>query len=114
MARRVIETLIDDIDGTVAVRSIYFTLNDAAFEIDLSEANSERFNEALAPFIQNARHARVRTPAAKPAKTLRVGQDRLWNANDVREWCKAEGIEVNLRGRVPGNIVEKYLAAHPR
>ncbi|MFB7469986.1 hypothetical protein [Kitasatospora sp. NPDC056184] len=31
----------------------------------------------------------------------------------VREWLRAQGYEVNPRGRVPGPLVERYEAAHP-
>lgn len=30
----------------------------------------------------------------------------------VRAWCEEQGITVNAQGRVPQDIVRKYLAAH--
>jgi hypothetical protein len=33
------------------------------------------------------------------------------NAVEVREWARAQGIEVKDRGRVPANLVVKFRAA---
>jgi hypothetical protein len=34
-------------------------------------------------------------------------------ANEIRAWARGEGLEVNLRGNIPGDIREQYDAAHP-
>lgn len=57
MARRVEVTLIDDISGEEASRTLEFAIDGVGYEIDLTEANIEKFNEAVADFVDNARRA---------------------------------------------------------
>jgi len=33
------------------------------------------------------------------------------NATEIREWAKAQGIEVKGRGRVPAELVERFRGA---
>jgi hypothetical protein len=35
------------------------------------------------------------------------------SASDIRNWASAEGIDVNPRGNIPGDVRERYDAAHP-
>lgn len=35
------------------------------------------------------------------------------NTTDVREWARAEGIEIGSKGRIKASITERYEAAHP-
>jgi len=39
------------------------------------------------------------------------GQLGVLNTTDVREWARAQGIEVKDRGRVPADLVAKFKAA---
>ena len=48
--------------------------------------------------------------------TVRFGLDGTeyeidLNAVEVREWAKAQGIEIKDRGRVPADVVVKFRAA---
>jgi hypothetical protein len=51
MVKRVIQELIDDIDGKPADESITFALDGTQYEIDLSKKNAQRLRDALAPFL---------------------------------------------------------------
>ena len=51
MARQVITTLIDDLDGKKADRTVEFSLDGTAYTIDLSDANAGKLRKALDPFI---------------------------------------------------------------
>src|SRR6185295_20407740 len=51
MARQVITTLIDDLDGKKADRTVEFSLDGTAYTIDLSEANAGKLRKALDPYI---------------------------------------------------------------
>ncbi|MGW0323143.1 Lsr2 family DNA-binding protein [Streptomyces flavidovirens] len=44
----------------------------------------------------------------RPAKR---GQARGSDAAKVHEWAQSQGIEVNRRGRVPADLMERYNAA---
>ena len=52
-------------------------------------------------------------PAALPGgrRGPRRGSASGLNTTEVREWAKAQGIEVKDRGRVPGELVVKFKAA---
>src|SRR3954451_21155199 len=52
MARQVITTLIDDLDGKPADRTVEFSLDGTSYTIDLSEANAGKLRKALDPFIE--------------------------------------------------------------
>jgi hypothetical protein len=49
--------------------------------------------------------------ARRPARTGRRGSAGGLNTTEVREWAKAQGIEVKDRGRVPAELVVKFRAA---
>ena len=48
-------------------------------------------------------------PAASPRRSRRSASGL--NTTEVREWAKAQGIEVKDRGRVPAELVVKFKAA---
>jgi len=49
--------------------------------------------------------------ARRPPRGSRRGSTGDPNAVEVREWAKAQGIEVKDRGRVPADLVAKFRAA---
>lgn len=114
MARQVITTLIDDIDGKPADRTVEFALDGIAYTIDLSDANVGKLRKALDPYINaGTRIGRVggtgRIAARRGAVPAR--SDREQNAA-IREWAVKNGYEVSERGRIPTAVVEAYEAAH--
>lgn len=103
MARTVITTFVDDLDGTDAAETVSFSLDGRHYEVDLSADNAARLRESLAGFVQAARrHA----PQKRVQRTIIQPQQRV-----IRDWANANGIEVNDRGRIPQNIVDQYTAA---
>ena len=109
LARRVIEELVDDLDGETASETITFSYRGTDYEVDLSESNAARLDDALAPFIAAARKVgarrATRASATVPAKSAP-------NPRHVREWAKRNGIAVSERGRVPTGVVQQYQEAH--
>ena len=104
MATKVLTTLQDDIDGSAAVETIRFALNGVEWEIDLSERNANRLRNSLNDFITHGRKL-----GAKRERNADSSRD--FEPKDVREWAEANGIEVNSRGRIPAEIVERYRSA---
>lgn len=47
----------------------------------------------------------------RSARSGRRGPASGLNTTEVREWAKAQGIEVKDRGRVPAELVVKFKAA---
>jgi hypothetical protein len=115
MARQVITTLIDDIDGKPADRTVEFSLDGTAYTIDLSEANAGKLRKALDPFINaGTRIGRAGTArvAGRPAPVRTAGsrdENRL-----IREWAAENGHQISERGRIPQGVSSAYRAAHGR
>jgi hypothetical protein len=115
MARQVITTLIDDIDGKPADRTVEFSLDGTAYTIDLSEANAGKLRKALDPFIAaGTRIGRSSTGrgAGRTAPARTAGsrdENRL-----IREWAAQHGHQISERGRIPQSVSNAYRAAHGR
>lgn len=115
MARKVNIILTDDLDENVtADRTISFALEGVQYEIDLSDKNAAAFEKAVAKFRDAARKvgktARVRDISSARG-AARTSNDRE-RTRQIREWAKANGIDVSERGRISGEVVEKYEAAN--
>jgi hypothetical protein len=107
MAQQIQTLFIDDIDGGPAEGTVRFGLDGTDYEIDLSTEHSEELHKVLAGYVT---HARKAAGAARRGPRGRRGADPL-DTRKVREWARAEGIDVRERGRVPAEVVEKYKAA---
>lgn len=110
MAQKIQTLFIDDLDGSEADGTVRFALDGTEYEIDLSAEHAEALREALARYVGAAR--KIGGSARRPA---RGGRSRAagsgLNSTEVREWAKAQGIEVKDRGRVPAELVVKFKAA---
>lgn len=111
MAKQTTVTLVDDLDGGPADEQIEFSLDGRSYEIDLSEANSAKLRDALAPFISAARRSTGRRGAATAAAPSRPAADRARN-QAIREWAQQQGMKISERGRIPSNVLDAYHAAH--
>ena len=109
MAQKVQTLFIDDIDGSAAEGTVRFGLDGAEYEIDLNAEHGEQLRNALAAYIRAGR--RVSGGSGRPAHGRRRGSASGLNTTEVREWAKAQGIEVKDRGRVPAELVAKFKAA---
>jgi hypothetical protein len=105
MAKRIVETLVDDLDGSEADRTIAFSVNGEGYAIDLSSANAERFDAALAPFVDAAR--RTSSGRSGGGSRRRAGGGG-GDTKDARDWLRANGHQVSDRGRIPAPLLELY------
>jgi hypothetical protein len=114
MAQQVKVILVDDIEGGTADETLAFALDGAAYEIDLSKTNADRFRDAVAPYVAAARKAGRVTSRSNGTRSSRRGgsSDRRGRAADIRAWARTKGIDVNERGRIPARVVEQYDSAH--
>ncbi|KZE94504.1 Nucleoid-associated protein Lsr2 [Agromyces sp. NDB4Y10] len=106
MAKRIVETLVDDLDGSEADRTIAFSINGDGYAIDLSSANAEKFEAALAPFVDAAR--RTSSGRGGGSARRRSGGGAAGDTKDAREWLRANGHQVSDRGRIPAPLLELY------
>jgi hypothetical protein len=108
MAQKIQTLFIDDIDGGEAEGTIRFALDGTEYEIDLSKNHSEALRTALANYIEHSRKV------GGTARRVTRGSRRTATTVDntaVRAWAKEQGIDIKERGRIPGDIVEKYRTA---
>jgi hypothetical protein len=105
MARKTIVTLEDDLDGSKASETVNFAVDGAEYEIDLNDVHANELREALRRY----------TDVARKTSGSRGRQARKASGNDakaIRMWALDNGIQVNTRGRIQADVVEKYHAAH--
>jgi hypothetical protein len=107
MAQKVQVVLVDDIDGGSADETVSFALDGVAYEIDLTTANAARLREVLAPYVG---HARKASRGSAGRRSARAGKS-AGNSSEIRAWAKAQGLQINERGRIPAGIVAMYDAA---
>ncbi len=114
MARQVITTLIDDLDGKKADRTVEFSLDGVDYTIDLSEANAGKLRKALDPYLSSgtrlgrASAGRIAVGRGVPARTAGSrDENRL-----IREWAVANGHQISDRGRIPQGVTDAYRAAN--
>ncbi len=109
MAQKVEVRLIDDLDGSEADETVTFGLDSKEYEIDLSAEHAKELRDGLAAFVAAARKAGKRRAGRGSGKT---GAGSGTNTAEVREWAKAEGLEVSDRGRIPAELMVKFQQAH--
>ncbi|MBA8815713.1 hypothetical protein FHX48_000765 [Microbacterium halimionae] len=114
MARRIVHQLVDDLDGTLLEvgegETLLFSLDGAAYEIDLTTENADSLRAALSQYIEAARPVAARRAqgTSAPRKRQRGGQQ---DYSAVRAWAKENGYEISDRGRVPATILEAFEAS---
>ena len=109
MAQKVQTLFIDDIDGSAAEGTVRFGLDGTQYEIDLNAEHARQLRDTLAAYVKAGR--RAAGGSRRPASDERSSPASGLNTTEVREWAKAQGIEVKDRGRVPAELVVKFKAA---
>jgi len=109
VAQKIQTLFIDDLDGSAAEGTVRFGLDGTEYEIDLNAGHAKELRDALARYVDAAR--RVGGSARKSANGTRRGPMGAPDTTEVREWARAQGIEVKDRGRVPADLVAKFRAA---
>jgi hypothetical protein len=107
MAQKVQTLLVDDLDGSAAETTVRFGLDGSEYEIDLNAVHAKELRESLAVYAGHAR--RIGGTGRRPGQRKQAAAGI--STSEVRDWAKAEGIEVKDRGRVPADIVARYHAA---
>ncbi|MFB6619122.1 Lsr2 family protein [Streptomyces sp. NPDC085524] len=108
MAQKVQVLLVDDLDGGEADETVTFALDGKTYEIDLTTANAEKLRGLLDPYTKGGRRTGGRATAARGAKARAAATAGSTDTAEIRAWAKAQGLNVNDRGRVPADIREAY------
>jgi len=104
MARKTVVTFVDDLDESEASETLNFAVDGMEYEIDLNDEHAAELRQALARYIGVAR----KTSGGRRAARKSTGND----AKAIRAWALSNRIQVNARGRIQADVVEKYRAAH--
>lgn len=127
MAKKVIR--IDDVDGkeidaNFEVPPVAFSFMGKNYEIDLRQANVEKFEKDLESWIKAAteveeaprgpgRRPRAASPQASGGSRPNTGSGRSKEElQNIRDWAVKNGHEVSPRGRIAAPILEAYDEAH--
>lgn len=115
MAKKVITQLIDDLTGEAVEdgESIQFTWEEQRYEIDLGEKNAEAFKKIMKTYVDAAAEiqpeplvpAPRRTRASSGAKGAGRSKEEL---QAIRDWARAQGQEINDRGRIAQSVQDAY------
>lgn len=108
MAKRVITTLDDDLDGSEANQTIRFSLDGLEYEIDLNDVHATVLREALTKYTSVARKTAGRVTQARRAGAGAGSNDTKAD----RAWAIENGIPISARGRIQSDVMERYAAAH--
>ena len=111
MAQRVQVLVVCDMHGdeTPADETASFALDGTGYEIDVCGAHAVELRDALAPYVGAARKGRGASRGGG-----RGGRGRRregGRAHEIREWARAQGIEVSERGRISAELAAQYDAA---
>lgn len=111
MVQKVETRLVDDLDGSDAVETVRFALEGRQYEIDLSAGNASRLRDSMASFVASARRSgsassrSARSAAVSPARASSAGRE---HGAAVREWARANGLQVSDRGRIAAEVLKAY------
>jgi hypothetical protein len=109
VAQKVQTLFVDDIDGSTADGTVRFSLDGTDYEIDLNPDHAQALRDAFARYVSAAR--RVGGGTRRQVRSGRQAPANEVNTTEIREWAKAQGIEVKDRGRVPAELMVKFKAA---
>jgi hypothetical protein len=103
-----VQTRVDDIDGTEDAGEFTFAVNGTSYAIDLSEANVKEFHAAIGGFIESARKVgKVPSASGKSHVAASMRQSREQTAA-IREWARKAGYNVSSRGRIPAEVQRAF------
>ncbi|MBO3088695.1 histone-like nucleoid-structuring protein Lsr2 [Cellulomonas dongxiuzhuiae] len=116
MAQKVQVLLVDDLDGGTADETVTFGLDGVTYEIDLTSDNAAKLRDAFAQWVANARKVSGRSSGRSAGRSTSSSSSsrgaRSNEAQEIREWAKANGHQVSERGRISAEVKKAYDAAH--
>ena len=71
--------------------------------------NAASFRDSLAQYVGTARKAGGRGSGRASGRRRASGDNKT---AQIREWARANGHQVNERGRIPATVAEAYAKAH--
>jgi hypothetical protein len=119
MAKRTIELLIDDLDGSRLEEgegnTLTFAYQGAEYTIDLSQKHVDEFHDAMAKYIgaaQKVSGRRAATPSTSTRSNSATAKPDKNQLGAIRAWARENGHKVSDRGRVSQEVITAYNAAN--
>lgn len=109
MAQKVQTLFADDLDGSDAEGTVRFGLDGVHYEIDLNTVHTKDLRGALARYVEAGR--KVSGPTRRVTRNRGQAATTGLNSNEVRDWAKANGLEIKDRGRVSADVIAKFREA---
>jgi hypothetical protein len=109
VVQRVQTLFIDDLDGGATEGTVRFGLEGTKYEIDLNTEHVQQLGDTLAAYVRAGR--RVSGGSRQPARGGRRGPAGGLNTTEIREWAKAQGIEVKRPRARTAELVIKFESA---
>jgi Lsr2 len=111
MTKESLSRVTDDIDGSEATEELTFALRGVEYAIDLNAKNAAALERALEKFVKAGRKVK-RTPAPRRSGGRSAGTTSTKeDLSAIREWARANGLQVSSRGRLSHAVREAYQAA---
>ena len=120
MAKTTITQITDDLDGSRDAEEVSFSFRGIDYTIDLSKKNQTAMEKALKPYLDAASKPAKRSSSTaakrtgtKPKAAARKSS-RSTTRQDlaaVRDWARANNIDVSDKGRISRNVMDQYAAA---
>lgn len=120
MAKQIITTITDDLDGSAADETVSFAIDGIGYEIDLNGRNAMKLREFLGAYVEagtrlgrvdSGRHAQISRYTAK-ASSVPAAANREQNTK-IRAWAAENGWQLSDRGRIPQQVVDAYESKTP-
>lgn len=105
MATKTVSVLIDDIDGSPADRTVDLEIDGERYEIDLSTAHHHELVRDLARYMAAGRRVGGDGSPTPFFSTTKA------DPRAVREWARANGIDLPSGKRVPKDVIDQFHAA---
>lgn len=103
-----VETLVTHVDDLTNEEfeegkgeTVEYAFDGVKYEIDLTTKNATAFRKAFEKYVKVSRERKGTRKSGEPSE-----------ATVIREWARANGHNVNDRGRIPEDVVNAYQAAH--
>ena len=117
MAQRTQVVLTCDVhEGTAeAVDTVAFTVEGQAYECELCEAHLIEFREAMEIWSSHSRavgRGRGGQSSGRSSRGRKSGSGDGPSSAEVREWARAQGMQVSSRGRIPAELHAAFESAH--
>ncbi|MDP9497524.1 MAG: Lsr2 family protein [Actinomycetota bacterium] len=124
MAQKVQVMLVCDLhdDEVEGQETVAFGLDGTSYEVDACEEHAAALRDAFAPFVGAARRAGRPSGDGKPQRRGSRGRSSDGGSGGggsnkertqaIRDWARSNGYKVSERGRLSGEVVAAYEAAH--